>query len=170
MSPKDNRWMRLLGGFGIGADKWKIEILAVVLRLVMGPQRLHDLNGFPCLRPAMHEVTTHEFSFLPQPARAYTEQEATVAKPIKAGDLLGQEEWIALGNQGNARAEFNGAGDPGSPGQCDVGIGEMGIGPGDLAASGWEGASAVDRHRGMLRVPDRLETKSLSFFGHKGRV
>src|SRR5262245_8488247 len=109
-----------------------------------------------------NEVTTHEFSFLPHPARANAEQEATAAKPIETGDLLGQKEWIALGNQGNARAEFNGAGDPGSPGQGDVGIGEMGIGPGDLAASGWEGAGAVYRHRGMLRVPDRLETKSLS--------
>ena len=136
----------------------------------MGPERLHDLNGFPCLRPAVHEVATHEFRFLPQPARANAEQEAAAAKPIEAGDLLGQEEGVALGNQGNARAEFNGAGDPGSPGQGDVGIGEMGISPGDLAAGGGEGAGAVDRHRGMLRVPDRLETEFLGFFGHKGRV
>jgi len=52
------------------------------------------------------EVAAHEFGFLPQPARANAEQEAAAAKPIEAGDLLGQEEWIALGNQGNARGEF----------------------------------------------------------------
>src|SRR5215470_10048431 len=154
----DNGRMRLLGGFGIGTDQGKIEILAMVLRLVIGPQRLHDLNGFPGLRPAVYEVTAHEFSFLTQPARANAEQEAAATKPIKAGDLLSQEEWIALGHQGNARAEFNGASDSRSPGQGDVGIGEMGIGPGDLAASGREGAGAVHRHRGMLRIPDRLET------------
>src|SRR5215471_14565194 len=162
--------MRLLYGFGIGTDQWKIEILTVVLRLVIGPQRLHDLNGFPGLCPAVYEVTAHEFSFLTQPARANAEQEAAATKPIKAGDLLSQEEWIALGHQGNARAEFNGAGDPRSPGQRDIGIGEMGIGPGNLATGGREGAGAVHRHRGMLRVPDRLETEFFSFFGHKGRV
>src|SRR4029453_3554997 len=100
--PEDNWRMRLLGGFGIRADKRKIEILAVVLRLVMGPQRLHDLNGFPFLRPAVHEVATHEFSFLPQPTRANAKQEAATAKPIEAGDLLGREEWFWPGNQGNA--------------------------------------------------------------------
>src|SRR5919198_866988 len=152
--------MRLLGGFGKGSDEWKIEIPAMVLRLVMGPERLHDLNGFPCLRPAVLEVATHELGFLAQPARANAEQEAAAAKPIEAGDLFGQQQWVALGNQGNARAEFNGAGDPGRPGQRDVGIGKMGIGPGDGAAGDWEGAVAVYRHRGMLCVPDRLETES----------
>src|SRR5712692_4851876 len=84
VSPKDNRRIRLLGGFGIGADGWKIEVTAVVLRLVMGPERLHDLDGFPCLRPAVREVATHECGFLPQPTRANAEQEAAAAKQIEA--------------------------------------------------------------------------------------
>jgi hypothetical protein len=46
----------------------------------------------------------------------------------------------------------------------------MRIGPGDLAARGREGAGAVDWHSGMLRVPDRLKTEILGFFGHKSRI
>ena len=46
----------------------------------------------------------------------------------------------------------------------------MGIRPGNVAASGREGAGAVHGHRGMLGIPDRLETELLGFAGHKGRV
>ena len=159
--------MRLLGGFGIGSHGWKIEITAMVLRLVMGPEGLHDLDGFPGLRPAVLEVATHELGFLPQPACADAKQEAAAAKPIEAGDLLGQEEGVALGHQGNARAELNGAGDPGSPGQGDVGIGEMGIGPGDLAASGREGAGAVDGTAGCSAYQIDSKPSSSAFFAIK---
>ena len=71
-----------------------------------------DLDRFARLCPTVREVAPHEFGFLPQPARADAEQEATAAKPIETGNLLGQEERIAFGHQGNARAEFNGPGDP----------------------------------------------------------
>src|SRR5688572_25768132 len=99
VSPQDDRRMRLLYGFGIGSDERKIEIPAMIFRLVMGPERLHDLNGLPCLRPAVHEVATHKLGFLSQPARANAEEEAAAAKSIEAGDLLSQEEGITLGNQ-----------------------------------------------------------------------
>src|SRR5262245_36141057 len=85
----DDRRMRLLSRFGIRSDGWKIEITTVVLRLFTSPERLHDLDGLPCLCPAVLEVATHELGFLPQPARANAEQEASAAKPVEGGDLFG---------------------------------------------------------------------------------
>src|ERR1700752_2501407 len=111
MPADDDRWMRLLGGFGKGPNRWKTKIAAVILRLIMCPERLHHLDSFPRLRPAVLEVATHELGFFPQPARPNPEQAAPAAKAIEAGDLLGQEEWVALGYQGDACAELQGASD-----------------------------------------------------------
>ena len=117
--------MRFLSRFGIRPDQWKIKVTAVVFRLFLRPQRLHDLDRFPRLRPTMWEVSSHQLGFLPQPARANAEQETAATVEIEGRDLFSQEERIAFRHQRNASAELDRRRHCGGSRQGDIGVRKM---------------------------------------------
>ena len=166
----DDRRVRVLGWLGERLDRREVVVLAVVLGLVLGPKLLHHLDGFSGLGPAMLKVAAHDLGLFPEPAGADAEHEAAPAEQVEAGNLLRQQQRVALRHQRNAGAQLDGAARSGGPGQSDVGVGEVGISPRNLASGGREGAVAVQGHGRVFGVPEGLEAQLLRLPGHEGRV
>ena len=162
--------MRFLRGLRIRAHGREIEEFAMKLGCVLGPERLHHVERFPCLRPPAREIAAKYLDFLFQPPRADAKDEAASAMVIQGGDLLGQEQWITLRHQSDSGCQLQRRRHPRRTCQGDVGVREMRIGPGDGAARGWERARTLDRHGGMLRIPDRIEAQTFRRSPHEGWV
>ena len=142
----------------------------MVFCLFLGPEFFHDFDGFTGLRPPVVKVAAHQFGLFSEPAGADAELETATAITVKGGNLFGQQQRVALGDQGDAGAQLYLGGDGRRPGQGDIWVGEMGVGPGNLSTGGREGTVAVDWHCGVLGVPDGLETQVFSLLGHESRV
>ena len=166
---QDHRGMGLLDGLGVAFDGREVVVGAVVLGFVLRPEFLHCGDGFAGLRPAVVEVAAENLRFLPVPAGADAKEEASAADAVEGSDFFGQQQGVAFRHQGDAGAEFDGAGGAGSPGQGDVGVGEVGVSPGDGAAGG-ELAGALHGQNGMLGVPDGFKAEGFGGARHKGRV
>src|SRR6185437_1207411 len=145
---------RLLRGLRIRAYGREIEEFTMKLGCVLGPERLHHVEGFPCLRPPAREIAAKHLDFLFEPPRADAKDEAATAMVVQGGDLLGQKQRIALRHQSNAGCQLQRRRHPRRTRQSDVGVSEMRISPRDGAARGWERASTLDRYGGMLGIPD----------------
>src|SRR5215831_5805282 len=105
--PQDNGRMRLLGWLRERADGGKIIILPVVLGLLLGPEGLHRHDGLLGLRPAVREVASHDLRLLFEPACSYAKEKPATGEVIECGDLLGQEERVALWDQTNPCPELD---------------------------------------------------------------
>src|SRR5262245_12984742 len=86
--PEHDRRMRFLRGLWIRAHRWEIEEFAMKLGRVLGPERLHCLERFPCLGPPPREIAAKYLDFLFEPARADTKDEAASTMVIEGSDLL----------------------------------------------------------------------------------
>src|SRR5680860_223268 len=95
---------RLLDGLGPGPDRIEVHVLAMVGRLVLGPDRsdgLHTLAQQPEPLRGMCAVVSH---LLHVPAGAHAEDEAAAREPVHARRLLGRGDRVALHHQQDARA------------------------------------------------------------------
>ena len=84
----------------------------------------------------MVKVAAHYLGLLAVPTGAYAEDEASAAEQVEGGYCLGKDQRVALWDQCDAGAELDGAGRAGGLGERDVGIGEVGISPGDNTVVG----------------------------------
>src|SRR6185369_15411542 len=108
---------------------------------------------------------------LPVPARADAEEEAAPAEVIEGGDLLREEEWIALRDQRDAGAELQRRRHPRGARESDEGIDEVRVALGDDAVGGaGEAARRLHGHDWMLGTPERLEAEGLGGAGHERRI
>src|SRR5437867_8934732 len=101
-----NGRMRLLRRLGEGPHGRKVIVLPMVLGLVLSPQFLHRQNRLAGLRPAMGEVTPHDLGLLFEPTGANAEDEAASREMIEGGNLFGQQQGAALGDQTNPGPEL----------------------------------------------------------------
>src|SRR4029453_16638496 len=88
--------MRPLRGLRIRAHGREIEEFTMKLGCVLGPERLHHVERFPCLRPPASEIAAKYLDFLFEPPSADPQDEAASAMVIQGGDLFGQKQRITL--------------------------------------------------------------------------
>src|SRR5215471_14005580 len=117
--------MRLLGRLRERADRGKVIVPPVVLGLLLGPEGLHRQDGLLRLRPAVREVASHDLRLLFEPACSYPKEKPTTGEVIERGDLLGQEERVALRDQTNPRTELERLRHRRGPRQPDEGINQV---------------------------------------------
>ena len=117
--------MGFLRRFGIAVHGREIVIPAVILGFVLGPQLFQRHDGFTGLRPPVVEIAPHDGCFLAVPAGADAEDKPAPAILVQCGDLFSQDQRITLGEQCNAGAKLDLAGDGRSPGQCDIRVGNI---------------------------------------------
>src|SRR5215470_19586112 len=153
--------MRLLGRLRERADGGKIIILPVVLGLLLGPEGLHRHDGLLGLRPAVREVASHDLRLLFEPACCYTKEKPATGEVIERGDLLGQEEWVALRDQTNPCPELDRLRHRRGPRQADEGVNQVSIERRDGTAQG-KGRDGRHRHNRVLREPKGIKAQLLS--------
>jgi hypothetical protein len=88
--------MRLLLRLGPGHHRRKVDELAVVFRLVVGPDRLHCLDLLAQLLEAGLVDRAVVFQLLGVPAAADPENEPPARDLIERGDELGRLDRVAL--------------------------------------------------------------------------
>ena len=162
--------MRLLRRLGVHIHRGKVVIAPVKLGFILRPQLFERAHGFLGLRPAVVKVAAHHRSLLAVPAGADAEYKAPVAVPVKDGNLLGQNQRVALRHQSNAGAKPDFAGNRRGHCQRNVRFGKVPVSPGNFAPGGRKGAGAVHRQDGMLVIPDGLEAQLLGLLGNERRV
>src|SRR5215467_6693833 len=167
---KQDGWMRLLGGLGIGTHRWEIEEFPMKLRGILGPERFHYLERLPRLRPAPRKIAAKYFHFLPQPPCADAKNEAAAAMVIEGSDLFGQMQWVAL------RYERDAGGQPQrgcyrrGARKGNIRLGKVRVSPGDSAARGRERTGALNRYGRVFGIPDRFKAQAFRGSAHEGGV
>ena len=97
---------------------------------------------------ALGELDAEQLGFLPQPAGADAEEEPPAAEVVEGGNLLGQQDGVAFGDEADAGAELEVGGNRRSPPQRDKWVDALvvhlrddavrGAGPGRFGP-GWNG-------------------------------
>ena len=100
-----NRRMGLLDGLRPGPDRVEVDVLAVVLGLVLGPDRLHRLRPLAHEREPPPRVGAVVLHLLLVPAGADPEQEAAAGEAVEARDLLRGHDRVALDDQADPGAD-----------------------------------------------------------------
>ena len=86
-------------------DRVEVHVLAVVLRLLVGPDRAHGLDALAHVAVARGRVGAVVEHLLLVPARADAEHEAPAGQHVERGDLLGQHDRVVLDHQAHARPD-----------------------------------------------------------------
>src|SRR5215510_8366927 len=150
--------MRLLGRLRIRIHGREVVVLAVELRLRLGPELFHGQDRLAHLAPAMVEVAAMELYLLAQSAGSDAEEEPPAAEEIEAGDLLGQNKGVPLRHEDDARAELDAARHAGGTRESHEGVDEVPIALGnDAVRRSRESALRVHGNEGMLGAPEGLE-------------
>ncbi len=152
--------MRPLGRLGVGPDRVEIDHLAVILGLLLGPQRLHRQDALAHQPEAGVVAGAVVFHFLDVPAAADPEDDAAAGELVEAGDAFRGNDRIALGDQADAGAEQQLLGRRRGEGQRDERVVGVGIAPGQLAAAG-KRALPADRDVRVLRHEQRFKAALL---------
>src|SRR3954453_13841339 len=84
----EDRWVRSLRGLGPGPDGFEVDVAAVELGLVLGPDRADRLYALIHDRPACRRVDAVVGDLFGDPAHADTEQHAPVREGVEAGERL----------------------------------------------------------------------------------
>ena len=98
----DDRRVRFLHRLRPGHHRVEIDDIAVVFRLVLGPDRLHRLDLLAHLLHARREDRVVVLDLLLVPTAADAEDEAPARHLIDRGDELGSLDRVALDHQGDA--------------------------------------------------------------------
>jgi hypothetical protein len=114
----------------------KFNHLAVKFRLLLGPQRLHRQDALAYQLEAGVIAGAVVFHLLDVPAAADSELEAPARQTVEAGDLLGGDDRVALGNEADADAEAQFLRDRSGERQCDERVVRVGIARRQLATPG----------------------------------
>src|SRR5262249_10068804 len=92
----DDRWMGLLEGLGPHLHLVELHELAVMLGLLIGPDRLHRLDALARQLVAALERRAMVLDLVLVPAIANAEQEAALAQLVDGRDLLGSDDGVTL--------------------------------------------------------------------------
>ena len=114
--------VRLLHRLGRRVDGREVDMPAVELAGFVSPQLFHGGDGFAGVADTLGEFDAEQLGFLPEPAGADAEEETSVAEIVEGGDLLGQQDGVALRHQADARAQLERRGYRRGPAQRDEGI------------------------------------------------
>src|SRR5437762_2025506 len=156
LAAEDDRRVRLLRRLRPRPHLIEIDHLAVVFRLVLGPQRLHRED------PLAHQLEPRVvagsviFHLLDIPAAADTEDKAPARQLIEAGDTFGGDGRVALGYEAIGGAEQQLFGRRRREGQRDERIVRMRIALRQFAAAR-KRALAAGRNVGVLGHKQRFE-------------
>ena len=107
MAADDDRRVRLLQRLRPAPDPLEVDVLAVVARLVGGPDLLHRLDALAHDREALPRVGAVVAHLLDVPAGADAEQDPPAGEPVDARDLLRGHDRVALDDQADARADVD---------------------------------------------------------------
>ena len=97
--------MRSLSGLGPRPDALEVDVLAVVARLILRPDRLDRLDPLGHDRHPHARVGAVVEHLLPVPAGAHAELQAPAGEMVDARHLLGGGDRVALDNQADAAAD-----------------------------------------------------------------
>ena len=97
----------LLDGLGVAAQDGEVVELAVELGALFRPKLLHHEAGFKGLRPRPADVAAHDGGLFLVPAGADAVDEAAAAVTVEGGDLLGEEQGVALGHEQDTGAKLD---------------------------------------------------------------
>ena len=161
--------MRLLHGARPREDRLEVDLFAVVLGALVGPDRLHRLDAFAHQAEAAIEIRAVVLHLLAVPAAADPEQEATVRDAIEACHFLREGERIALDDERDAGAELQRPGRRGRCREADEGVHHLVV-VGRHVAARREGALPRGRDVGVLAHPHRFEAALLERRAELGGV
>ena len=162
-----DRRVGLLDGLGVAAQQGEVVELAVELGALLRPQLLQHEAGFEGLRPRPADVAAHDGGLFLVPAGADAEDEAPAAVAVEGGDLLGEEQRVALGHEQDARPDSDVGGRRRRQGHGNDRVHEAGHLP---AGEDRRIAGALDGRDGMVGDPERLEAGVLDVLRHDGGV
>ena len=163
--------MGTLDGLGYRLYRREVVVGPVVLGLVLRPELLHGLDGLPGLGPPMVEVAAHDLRFLSEPAGADPEDEAAVGVPVQGGDLLGQQQRVALGHQADAGAQLDRCRYRRRPGQGHERVDDAPVlFRDDAVRRAGVRRCCPDRKNRVFRHPERLETQLLGPLRQERRI
>ena len=108
MAPDPDGDVGLLHRFGIKLDSVNIIILAVELRLVLGPEYLEYLQNFVTHGTALGVGNSQSFELLLQPTDAHAADDASIGEHIQRGKHLGLDYRVTVGQDDHGAADFDG--------------------------------------------------------------
>ena len=151
---QQHRRVRALNRLGPLVDGVEVDELAVELRLVVGPDRLHRQDALAQQCPTGRGVSAMVAHLLGQPAGTDPQLHPAAGQQIQGGDLLGQVDRVPLHHEGHRGAQPQPARDPRHGGERDDGVqrteDEIGV-----------GRLAVHRDVAVLAHEARLEAAFL---------
>ena len=153
--------MWLLNGLGPLPDRVEVDELAVVLGLVLRPDRLHGLDALALHPEAPIGIGAVIGHLLDVPARAHPEVDATAREQVERGDLAGGDDRISLGHQADAEAKPELLGRRRDRAERDEGIERVRVLARELAAAGIRRLSARRNVR-VLGEVERVEATLLA--------
>src|SRR5207302_10054806 len=101
------RRLRLLHGLWPRPDRIKVDVFAVKLGGVFGPDLLHGQHAFTQHLPSHRRSRPVILHLLAVPSAADAEEHATAGDEVGGRDLLREHNWIALDDETDARAELD---------------------------------------------------------------
>ena len=135
LAAQQDRRVRLLRRLRVRPDLVEIDHLAVILGLVLRPQRLHRQDALAHQLEARVVAGAVVFHLLDVPAAADAEHEAAAGELVEAGDLLRGDDRVALRDQADAGAEPQLFRHRGGEGQRDERVVRMGVALRQFAAA-----------------------------------
>jgi hypothetical protein len=157
-SADEQRRVPSLHRLGPQTDRIEVDELAMELRLIIGPDRLHCRELLPHQIPPQVRLDTGVAHLLHQPPGADAEQESAPGKMVDCRDLLRQDDRVMLGNDAYRRAEPQARGDRGGSAQHGERIQNAGRPPVKLVL---ENIPAARRHMRVLDYEKRLQSRLL---------
>src|SRR5262249_61199268 len=98
------------------AHEWKVVVSPGMLSRLIGPERLHGLNGLPRLRPAVGKIASHNLRLFFVPASTDAKEKPALGEVVQRRDFLRQQERIAFRDQRNAGTQLECGGHCRGPG------------------------------------------------------
>ena len=168
---QNNGRMRLLGRLGKALDRGKVIIPAVIFGLVRSPQLFHGQDRIPGLGPAVRKVSAHDLTLFFLPAGANAKQETSARIVIQRGDLLGQQQRVALRHEANPGAQLDLRGRGRGPSQRHKRVGNNpDRSRNRLIRSHGIAHGGMHRQNRMFRDPKRGKAQFFGLFRHHRRV
>ena len=161
--------MRGLDRFRFRPDRVEVDELAVVLRGIVGPDRLHGFDALSHQLPAGVERGAVVGHLLGVPATPDPEQEPPVRHVVDRGDLLGGCDRSAFHDKADAGTDLQRGGRRCRCGEGDERVQGLVIHLGQFGAARPR-ALAVGGNVGVLSHPERLKPSFLERRSEFGRV
>ena len=134
-------------------------MLAVVARVVLTPHRSHGVEIFQGLCAPMLEGVPEGSEFGLEISDSHAEEQPPLREDVDTGHLLGQYEWVSLGEDDDSGSEFDSRRPRGDERERNGGVEELGERP-----NGRGRDLRIGEHH-MLAGPNGLEPGRLGGLG-----